>query len=668
MDENNFQTFNQQPQGFQQPVVEQPINNGFQAQPQPQPQPKKKKGGITALIIILIVLLLACGGAAAYYFLVVKTPKTAINTFLDTIDSKLGEATELIEGNTELDSFKFSINVDPAADIETNSKQVVNILNNSDVQVGLGIDKANKKAIFMLQVNYNNDPVAISLYFDSTTKAVYVYSEAIYGKTIKVAELSDDAIESLIDSLSNTTDAKNYVKAAQIAVKAIKNNIKDEYISSSEASFNANGKEVKATKNTIHLTEDSTKELGYKVCKELLNNSEFINTFKGQMQTSMKDALNKAITNYESGNKSDTTGVSVANNVKSVDFSVYTEGFIPKAVRYELTTTIETAVIYNTYSTSNTSSLYGSSTSLSTPGTLMDTTRLFDEDIAPSTSVPTTSTVAINIIDDNNYELISKVDEKETKVDIKIKSSDRNNGEVSFITENENLGTMSINVEYKRELNRDIPTVSSYNSVELGDLTTADYQKILTDLSKHEVTKPISQFVGLLLMSSMYQQSGSGSLYNYPTTLPTTTTPNTTTTSGVPAGKQKVGDKDNGYVLIPSNWTKFVDPTATETLQYSYANVYILTMMNVDTSRLSAYQYASNYAKSIQSEGITPTTAMANIGNYTAYQVYARYTSDNTWLVAWFFETPNGKTHCISVEGPDASNEAFKIPDTFTLE
>jgi flagellar basal body-associated protein FliL len=194
MDENNFQTFNQQPQGFQQPVVEQPINNGFQAQPQPQPQPKKKKGGITALIIILIVLLLACGGAAAYYFLVVKTPKTAINTFLDTIDSKLGEATELIEGNTELDSFKFSINVDPAADIEENSKQVVNILNNSDVQVGLGIDKANKKAIFMLQVNYNNDPVAISLYFDSTTKAVYVYSEAIYGKTIKVAELSDDAI------------------------------------------------------------------------------------------------------------------------------------------------------------------------------------------------------------------------------------------------------------------------------------------------------------------------------------------------------------------------------------------------------------------------------------------------------------------------------------------
>ena len=653
MDENNFQTFNQQPQGFQQPVVEQPINNGFQTQPQPQPQPKKKKGGITALIIILIVLLLACGGAAAYYFLVVKTPKTAINTFLDTIDSKLGEATELIEGNTELDSFKFSINVDPAADIETNSKQVVNILNNSDVQVGLGIDKANKKAIFMLQVNYNNDPVAISLYFDSTTKAVYVYSEAIYGKTIKVAELSDEAIESLIDSLSNTTDAKNYVKAAQIAVKAIKNNIKDEYISSSEASFNANGKEVKATKNTIHLTEDSTKELEYKVCKELLNNSEFINTFKGQMQTSMKDALNKAITNYESGNKSDTTGVSVANNVKSVDFSVYTEGFIPKAVRYELTTTIETSVIYNTYYNN---SLYSTST------------KLPDEDIAPSTSVPTTSTVAINIIDDNNYELISKVDEKETKVDIKIKSSDRNNGEVSFITENENLGTMSINVSYKRELNRDIPTVSSYNSVELGDLTTADFQKILTDLSKHEVTKPISQFVSLLLMSSMYQQSGSGSLYNYPTTLPTTTTPNTTTTSGVPAGKQKVGDKDNGYVLIPSNWTRFIDPDATQTLQYSYANLYILTMMNTDTTKLSAYQYASNYAKSIQSEGITPTTAMANMGNYTAYQVYARYTSDNTWLVAWFFETPNGKTHCISVEGPDASNEAFKIPDTFTLE
>ena len=73
MDENNFQNnynpsmnaydpmnsnmaFNQQPQGFQQnPVVDQPINNGFQ--PQPQPQPKKKKGGAVALIIILVLVI-----------------------------------------------------------------------------------------------------------------------------------------------------------------------------------------------------------------------------------------------------------------------------------------------------------------------------------------------------------------------------------------------------------------------------------------------------------------------------------------------------------------------------------------------------------------------------------------------------------------------------------
>ena len=658
MDENNFQTFNQQPQGFQQPVVEQPINNGLQAQPQPQPQPKKKKGGITALIIILIVLLLACGGAAAYYFLVVKTPKTAINTFLDTIDSKLGEAANTIEETSELDSFKFSINIDPSASIDQNSKQLVNILNKSDLRIALGVDKANKKAIFMLQVNYDNDPVAISLYFDSVTEGVYAYSEAIYGKTIRLADVSDKSIESLIDSLSNTTDVKNYIKAAQIVVKSFKNNIKDEYISSTEATYNANGKQVKATKNTIHLTQNSARELAYKVSKELVNNSEFLNVFKGELQTSMKDSLNKNISKYESGDYSETDRSSMmSQTINDIDFSVYTEGFIPKAVRYELTTTVETSVIYNTYYNN---SLYSTST------------KLPDEDIAPSTSASTTSTIAVNIIADNNFEVVSNVDGKESKIDVKVKSNDKNNGEVSFITEVENLGTMSINVAYNRELNRDIPTISTYNSVELGDLTTADFQKILTDLSKHEVTKPISQFVGLLLMSSMYQQSGSGSLYNYPTTLPTTpTTQNpitNPTTSNVPAGKQKVGDKDNGYVLIPSNWTRFIDPDATQTLQYSYANLYILTMMNTDTTKLSAYQYASNYAKSIQSEGITPTTAMANMGNYTAYQVYARYTSDNTWLVAWFFETPNGKTHCISVEGPDANNEAFKIPETFTLE
>ena len=37
-------------------------------------------------------------------------------------------------------------------------------------------------------------------------------------------------------------------------------------------------------------------------------------------------------------------------------------------------------------------------------------------------------------------------------------------------------------------------------------------------------------------------------------------------------------------------------------------------------------------------------------------------------LVIWIFEAEDGKTHYVSVEGPDENSEKFKIPETFTLK
>ena len=218
--------------------------------------------------------------------------------------------------------------------------------------------------------------------------------------------------------------------------------------------------------------------------------------------------------------------------------------------------------------------------------------------------------------------------------------------------------------------------MSVAGATELSKLSTVDMQKLITDLSAHEVTKPFASYVYLILLSTTYQQSGTygnNSAYNsyYNSLLNgnnTTSTNTTNTTSTVPAGKQKVGDKDFGYVLVPSNWTRFVDPDAPSTLQYSYANLYILTMAHVPTSSMSAYQYASSYASRMKSEGVDVKTATVKMGDYTAYQVYGKYESENTWLVTWVFETKDGQTRSLAIEGPDASNEAFSIPDTFTLD
>ncbi len=149
---------------------------------------------------------------------------------------------------------------------------------------------------------------------------------------------------------------------------------------------------------------------------------------------------------------------------------------------------------------------------------------------------------------------------------------------------------------------------------------------------------------------------------------------NTTNTNSINSSEisssnknQKVGNSEFGYITIPSNWTKFYDPDAPKTLQYSFGASYIVTLYAVDTKELSADAYAQSTAYGMKQENAQNVTgATVTIGKYTAYQVYGKY-SDGKWLVCWHFEAEDGKTHYISVEGADASSEYFKIPETFSL-
>ena len=131
---------------------------------------------------------------------------------------------------------------------------------------------------------------------------------------------------------------------------------------------------------------------------------------------------------------------------------------------------------------------------------------------------------------------------------------------------------------------------------------------------------------------------------------------------------QRVGNDEFGYITIPENWAKFVDVDGNSTLQYSYANIYIATLYAVPTTQIDAYNYASNIMNKLKSDGVQNVQgATVNVGKYSAYQVYGYYANENVWLVCWFFETEEGKTHYISIEGPDRNSEHFNIPNSFSL-
>lgn len=151
------------------------------------------------------------------------------------------------------------------------------------------------------------------------------------------------------------------------------------------------------------------------------------------------------------------------------------------------------------------------------------------------------------------------------------------------------------------------------------------------------------------------------------------TNSNTTTNNDT----KVVGDDNYGYISIPSNWNKFYDVDGNNSLQYSYANVYIVSL-NVLEGTSSAKDYASNYMYNKQnSSDVTGVTgATVTIGKnkeFTAYQVYMYYPSDSTYLVTYWFETGDGKVHYIALEGPQELNgvkitDYLYIPESFSLK
>lgn len=128
---------------------------------------------------------------------------------------------------------------------------------------------------------------------------------------------------------------------------------------------------------------------------------------------------------------------------------------------------------------------------------------------------------------------------------------------------------------------------------------------------------------------------------------------------------QRVGSSSYGYITIPGDWVAYQDANSNSSLQYT-DGTYIITLKAVQSSQSSALSYATAVKRNFENDGVDTTGATVSLGKYKAYQVYGYYTSVQKWHVCWIFEAEDGKTHFISVEGPEKT-EAFKIPETFSI-
>ena len=125
-----------------------------------------------------------------------------------------------------------------------------------------------------------------------------------------------------------------------------------------------------------------------------------------------------------------------------------------------------------------------------------------------------------------------------------------------------------------------------------------------------------------------------------------------------------VGDDEYGYMATTSNWTR---ESAASGIEYS-SGLYSLRMDYVSSEDAMPSEAMLKFYNSInQAEVESLYKGMIYLGNYSAFRVYFYDPADNLWKSSWFFDTGDGKTRILSIEGPSISDSRFSMPLSYSL-
>ena len=121
-------------------------------------------------------------------------------------------------------------------------------------------------------------------------------------------------------------------------------------------------------------------------------------------------------------------------------------------------------------------------------------------------------------------------------------------------------------------------------------------------------------------------------------------------------GTKRVGSDAYGYISIPNSWVNFQDLSPMPgAIQYTNGGGAIITMNLFDADlNVKPQDALANLVAYHENQGaVGMEGAMVTLNGETVHQIYGYYPFDNTFIVIWMFEGPEGNVHYISAEAPE---------------
>lgn len=445
---------------------------------------KGKKGPFIILTIIILAL------AAILYFVYTNfsNPKkmfvNSINKNYKKIENYIDDSfNDKVTKPMILSSdLKFNIKVDDSLG-DSSTKKIIDEINKIKLNAVIGNDQKQKEMLMTIEALYDNKSL-IDLGTYAKNEKMYLELKNLFDKYIEMPLENYDAY--FTQKNINTSDIKYVLEKTKTAIV---DNLEEKNFKKSKSTIKVEGKNIKTTKITYALSQESSKKLSKKAFSTLVKDKKYIEALASLSDTKkeqIKESFEEKIDELTEKIKSDDL-----DKDEVLLFSVYTKGLMGNVVGYEMTIVSEDDKVIASYY----------------KGKSKDELKvtLSDEEIINASISDNKFVFDVTYNDETiNFEVLKKEKSKKTTYSYTLTVSGLSiNGDVivEMIKENKD-GTYEANIsisasfmgmiemtisgnsklEYKDKL--DLPDVS--NSISIDAMTEEDFNSIKTKFMQNE--------------------------------------------------------------------------------------------------------------------------------------------------------------------------------------
>ena len=421
-------------------VTEQNFNQNFEA----KPTKSVKTNWLLIACIVLVVIAIALFGMMKYTGIFAKGDKL----YKSYIEKYIGEVNKNLK-SMNFDTSKSSVKLDMDIDSDNSElKDAVEFINNTEVELQTQLDTQQKLLLVKLYSQYNKeDLLNAEVFFDVNKEKSYMRLKNLLDKTFEIDNMKEDSFSEFSEALDNLnktySEEKSMKKAMKILGEELKNIVKKQYCTVKSEKITVDGKEIKATKNTLKMSySDLTDELT-KVIENLKNNKDFLNCYedKDEIEELLDDLLDDM----------DDASTSLDYDNFEIEIALYTKGIFNNIVKGYVSFISD------------------------------------DDEIMAINVVPTEK-------DTVEFEVSVKDSDEKLKGSIKTEEKDKTDQIITTSLNVPELGKIKMNIELSQKYNEKIDTFDTDNSVKMNELTEEDQNELLQKLEKSKLYELIKKY------------------------------------------------------------------------------------------------------------------------------------------------------------------------------